>query len=183
MRSGVFGRHQDHRNPPAEHLCRTLDPSNLLKMLDDFLHHFVTLFHMSHFPASKLHRKLNLMPLFKKLDGLIQFDLPVMVVDFRADSDFFERNYMLFFLAFLGLAFLLIQKLAVIHNPAYRRIRRRRHFHQVQTCFPRAFAGFFNRNNTDLLIVFVNQPNRTDTNPLIDPKIDFFCDKTSLSKK
>lgn len=102
---------------------------------------------------------------------MIDLDIPIMVVYFWTYPDFFQDNRVLLFEIELGLPLLLIQMLAVIHNPAYRRGGGWRHFHQIQFRIVCPLKGFFNINNTDLLVIFVNQPYGADANPLIDSQI------------
>ncbi len=102
---------------------------------------------------------------------MMDLDIPIMIIYFWTNPDFFQDNSVLLFEIELGFPLLLIQMFAVIHNPAYRRSGGWRHFYQIQLGIVCPLKGFFYINNTHLLVIFVNQPYGADANPLIDSQI------------
>ena len=126
---------------------------------------------MGHFSAPKQHRKLDLMPLLKKLNGLANLNITVMVVDLRPEPDLLQARNMLLLMVLLRLSLLLIQPLAKIHNTANRRLSIRRNLNQIQTNIPRKALSLVSLNYPNLIVQMIDQPNRTDTYPFINAEI------------
>ena len=65
--------------------------------------------------------KLHFVPLFEEFGGVIDLDVAVMVVNFRPETDFLERDRMLLLVVLLGFPLLLKTTLNATHYPAYGR--------------------------------------------------------------
>lgn len=124
---------------------------------------------MHHFPASEEYGKLDFVPFFEEFSGVANFDIPVVVVNFGTQADFFEDNCVLLFLTQLNFALLLIKVFAEVHNSAYRRGGVGGHLHKIQSGFLRFVQCLLDADNTDLHIIFINQADRTGANPIVYP--------------
>jgi hypothetical protein len=76
----------------------------------------------------------------------------------------------------LGLGFVVflllgIAPLAVVHDPADRGPRLGRNFHEVETSLGGPSLGVGGFDDSDLLIVLVDQADRRDTNLLVATKV------------
>ena len=63
---------------------------------------------------------------------------------------------------------LLIQPLAVVHDAADRRLARRGHLDEIQANLTGPIEGILLAHDTDLVICFVNQPNRIGPDPPVN---------------
>ena len=81
---------------------------------------------------------------------------------------------MLFLGGQLFLALLLIEPLAVIHYPAYRRTASRRNLDKVKPRLPCHRKPILCINYPHLIVFFINKPNRAYADLFIDPST-FVC--------
>ena len=179
---GLLGlvRPEHQRDAAAQHLGGPLDPGDLGKLGDNLIHDLIAQFHMHHLAAAKLHGKLDLVALFQELHGSIDLNLAVMIVYLGAKANLLEGNDMLFLLAFFRLALLLVDPLSIIHNPADRRLGRRRDLDEIQARLVGPVLGLLDGDDADLLIVLINQPYGADADLLIDSKALFLADCKSF---
>ena len=92
---------------------------------------------VQHLPASEEDGELHPVPFLQERPGVTDLDLQVVTVGLRPEPDFLERRDRMLGLL-VGVAdppFLLVEPLAVIHDPADRRLAVRRDLHKVQTGF------------------------------------------------
>ena len=144
----------------------------------DLLHCFCYLFEevipsflMHNLSAAKKHRELHFVSFFQEFTGVIELYSQIVLVGLGPESDFLERTgvVLALFAAFTIFTLLLIKPFAVVHYTANRRVAIRRDLHKVQTSltgFARSYILFYNPN---LLVRFVDQPNRGSPYPVIYP--------------
>ena len=144
----------------------------------DFLHCFGYLFEevvpsflMHYLPAAKEHRKLHFVSFFQEFASVIEFYSQIVLVGLGPEPDFLERTGVMlaFFTAFAIFTLLLIKPFAIVHYAANRRVAIGRYLHKVQTSLTglaRCYILFYNSN---LLVRFIDQPNRGSPNPVIYP--------------
>lgn len=115
------------------------------KHLDDVIHHFAPLIDVSIFPPAKQYRHLDFVIVFQKADGFLDLEADVMFARFRPNSDFFETCLMrfVFRLAF----FLVVVKLAEVHDATNRRFRVAGNLDQIETGFLGFVQSFLRGNN------------------------------------
>lgn len=164
----LFFGGDDQGHAATEHLRLADHFAVFGQLFRNLTHHLVAVFDMHHFATAKEHCKLHLVPFFEKFHGVLGLDIAIVIVNFRPQTNFLQRHHMLFFLAQLLFAFLLVQIFPVIHDPADRRFRVRRNLHKVQSKVMGPKLGFLDINNTDLVIVFIDQADRIGSDPLID---------------
>jgi hypothetical protein len=93
----------------------------------------------------------------------------IMDADFWPEFDLFDLNLLLVFFGFMSFFVQLIKKFAVIHDSADRRICLRGDLDQIQIPVLRQGQSFLERQNADLLFVFIYYPDFSCLNPVIDP--------------
>lgn len=164
----LFFGGDDHSHAAAEYLGLAFEFAEFGQLLGDLVHNLAAVIKMHHFTPAKQHRKLHLVALFEEFDGVFDLDLAVVIIDFRPEPYLFRCHNVLFFLAQLGFALLLIQVLAVIHNPAHWRFRIRRYLDKIQTQIMGPKLSFFNINNAYLIVVFIDQADRVGSDPLVN---------------
>lgn len=102
---------------------------------------------------------LDLVAVLQEFQRLFPANVKVMVADRQRKPDAFQFHFLLlgFILALLPLQ--LVGKLAEINNPAYRRLGDGRNLDEIQAALAGLPDGILERNNPDLLVVFVNKPD------------------------
>ena len=126
---------------------------------------------MDNFPASKKDRRFHLISLFEEPDDVVLLELVVMLIGIRSKLHFLDRDVLLMLLGFVKFLVQLVKVLAVIHDPADRRLRCRRNFYQVQTPLLRDFDRSRRSQNSELLILIVNDANLASADSPIHPYV------------
>ena len=95
----------------------------------------------------------------------------VVRVDLGAELDLLDLDPRLLLAGLLlaDVAFVLV--LAVVHDPAHRRIGLRRDLHEIQVEIPSLSQSVLGGNHPDLLTVGPHQTNLWRPDPVIDPRI------------
>jgi hypothetical protein len=132
---------------------------------------------MQHLPASEEDRELHAVPFLQECPGVADLDLQVVTVGFRSKSDFFQRcaRVLGLLVGFANAPLLLVQPFAVIHDPADRRHTVRRDLDQVQTRLLGFVQSFRPRNDTDLIVCLIHEPNLIGSNRRVDTQTSFHC--------
>src|SRR5690606_24046374 len=89
-----------------------------------------------------MHVGAHLLSRFQKLDGMLQFELKVMVIRIGAETDFFDNRLLCVGFNLLLLLLLLVDKLAIINDFADGRHSLWRYFYQIQLQFIGKFQCF-----------------------------------------
>lgn len=166
--SRLFFRDDHHRHAATQHLRRSLDLALLGQHFGHLIHDRAAIVHMHHFPPAKQHGKLHFMTFFEEFNRAVDLDVPIMIINFGPQSNLFKGYGMLFFLAQLQFALLLIEMLTIIHDPTHRGFGVWRHLDKVQTQIMSFKLGILHINQPYLVIIFIDQPNRARSNPLIN---------------
>lgn len=103
------------------------------------------------------------------------FEVDVMFAGSRAKLHFFYQHLRLIFPRLLDFLLLQIAELAIVHDPADRRRRCRRHLNQIEFFAFRKTQCFSQGQDADLLPIGLNDPDFTRADLLIDPYSCFFC--------
>ncbi len=162
-----FGRY-DHRHAATEHYRSSLDLALFGQGFGHLIHDLTAAIDMHHLAPAKEHGKLHFMSFVQKLSGSIDLDISIMIVNFRTQANLFERDNMLLFLAEFCFSLLLVQVFAIVHNPADRRLGIRRNLDKIQTQIMSFKLGILDIDQPHLVVVFIDQPDRAGSNPLID---------------
>jgi len=117
--------------------------------------------------------EFDLIPIVQKFCCPFALGLEIVVVDFGPNPHFLQLNNMLILAGLALLAALLITELAVIHEPANRWDSVGRYLDEIQTTFTRHFKRIPSLNNPDLVAQIVNQANFPDTNPIVNPCLNW----------
>lgn len=126
---------------------------------------------MHHFAASKHHGKLDLGAFFEELAGLFDLYQPIVLIGFGSQADFFLDNGVLLEFGFVLLFLLIVFPFAEIHKPTNGRVAVGRHFDQVHLRLAGPGEGLVDIDDTDLLIVLVDQADLGGTNSLVEPQV------------
>lgn len=94
-------------------------------------------------------------------------EVVVVVFDPGAKLHLFDLNVVLFLFRFPGRALRLVLVLPVVHEFDHGRSSFRRYFHEIQSTVVGEIAGFFDRDDTDLPTLIVDQTDGTDPYLLI----------------
>ena len=106
---------------------------------------------------------------------MAHFELDVMSLDLRTQLDFFDVDDVLLLLRLPRFARLFVLVLPEIHETADRGPRRGRDLDQIEPAICCHGAGFVRRDNSKLFPVFVNKPDRADTNTIVDSWLFVHC--------
>jgi len=112
-----------------------------------------TVFLVRHFAAAKFQGDLHLHIFAEEFDGVMHFDAEIMRINAGAELDFFDFRGVLALFGFLFLLRLLVTKLAEVHQPADRRIRRGCNLNQVNAVAAGLVQRVLQRENAKLCAV------------------------------
>jgi len=167
------------------HSAQRLRFGHILKVFRYLLKYFKSSVLVQHLASTEKHGELYLVPLSKKLTGMVELYGQIMLVGFRLESYFLQLRgvLMAFFTPFTKLSFLLIEPLAIVHYSADGRIAHRCNFHKIQTCIDSFLQCLVFVYDPNLIVRFVDKPNFLGLNPSVYPQT-FFCNISSpyLSK-
>ena len=91
----------------------------------------------------------------KKLVGVIQLRIEVIVSDNYGQLDLFGLHRLLFFAGFLFLLYLVEAEFSVVHDTAYGRLRLRSDKNEIQIFVVCKLLGLIRRDDTERLSVLV----------------------------
>lgn len=100
---------------------------------------------------------------------MIEFKCVVMDADFWSEFDFLDLNLFLMFFCFVSFFMLFIQKFTIIHYPANRRIRLGGYLNKIQASFLRQVDRVGDGHDSQLLFLFIDNPDFSDSNPFVNP--------------
>lgn len=148
----------------ARFLFKLADIGKLLNHLFDQLESFL---HVRVFSTTEDDRKDHFVFVLEEMASLIHLGLKVVFANFWTEAKFLVS-------AVMGMAtvlplLLLILELAVVHDPAYRRLFLRCHLNQIETTFARLCQGLVGGNDTKLGAVLTDQSNRSYADLVVDP--------------
>ena len=135
---------------------------------------------MHHLSTSKEHGKLHPVPFFEEFDCVFDLDTTVMVVDLWTQPNLFECYSVLSFLVLFLFALLLIEPLTEVHDTAYGRLGVWGDLDQIKPGLPCLAQGIVGIDDADLVVLFVDQSDRTYADPVVDSE-SLFADCLYLS--
>ena len=154
---------QNHDHLAAFELRFRLDLGDLGRLVANPLEKLHAEMLVRHFAATEAERQLDLVALFEEaLDGL-HLDLVIVVIDGGAHLDLFDLDDLLVLASLVGLLLGLIFEAAEIKDLADRRLGIRRDLDEVEACFLGSSQRILNRGDANILAVFTDQLNFTDT--------------------
>ena len=125
-------RRQQHHHLPAFHSRKRFDDGVRLQVVTDPLEEPDTELLVRHLAAAETQRDLRLVAFAEKSDQVAKLDLVVAFVGPRPELHFLDLNLLQLELRFVLLFRLTVLELAEVHDPAHRRLCRRRNFHQIE---------------------------------------------------
>lgn len=118
--------------------------------------------------------RLNLSPVLQKLYCVTQFEIVVMVVCLRSETNLFNYNFSCFCFKLFFPLLLLVKELLIINNPTNRRCGVRRNFDKVEFLLIRYLTSLLYCINTRLY-VFTYQTNFFNANFFVNSVGEFLC--------
>ncbi|MNV79195.1 hypothetical protein D3C71_1727360 [compost metagenome] len=112
---------------------------------------------MRDFAAAKTQRDLALVAFREEAANVAQLDVVVAVIGTGTEFDFLDLDDRLLGLGFSGALLFLVLELAVVHQPANRRIGSSGDFHQVNVQLARHAQCFHDGNNAEGLVFWAGQ--------------------------
>lgn len=150
-------------------MLRTLlDLSNIAKHFRHVREQLDTDIRMRVLPPTQPNSKLHFVAFFQEAASLVALHLDIMVVGIRLHPNLFELDDLLVLACFALLLGLVITELAVIHQPAHRRVGIRRDLDKIQTSLLSHLLSLEGRHDTYLLAQFVDQANLWHTDAPIN---------------
>lgn len=112
---------------------------------------------MAELPAAEPDADFDLIACFEELGNVFRLDFEVVDIDHRGKSHFFDLGRFLVLAGFFLLLALFESILAIVHDTAYRRISFRGNIDQVIPGFFCHSESDIDRNDADLIAVFIDQ--------------------------
>ena len=127
-------------------------------------------FLIGHFASAIGQHDFRFVAFFQKSLNLPDLDLEIVLVRPWTQFDFLDLGRFLVSPTLMVFLAQLILVLAVIHDAADWRRRRRRDFHQIVSAFLRLLERFRRRKDAELLAFRPDHPDFTDSNLAVHPK-------------
>ena len=181
-RYSLFLRSDHHDHLPSFHLRHLFNRTVFFQVISDPSQQLRTEFLVRHLPAPESQGDLRLVTVLEKLHEFPELDLVIAFVRPRAKLDFLDVNPRL--LAFRRLVFLVLleQVLAKIHDAAYRRIRHRGYFNEVQSLVIGQFLRVGDVHDPCLLTIGTDNPHRGRIYFIVAPYALIDCDTQILHR-
>src|SRR5215204_7804771 len=112
---------------------------------------------------------LDLVPVLQEPLDLASLRVEVALRDLRPVLHLLDGDVACLAPGFLGLLRSLVLVLAVVHDPADRRVGLRRDLDQVEVCLTGDRQGLRQRFDADLLAIRTDQPHLTGADAVVDP--------------
>lgn len=144
---------------PSFHGWLLIDFDRFAQDFKDLFEHVFASVLMHHFPTSKSHSDLALVPGAQKPPDMLQLGLEIVLIGLGAKLDLLELDRSLLFAPILLLFLQLILVLSKIHDPANRRHCIRSHFHQVDSLTFGVLQSFGQGQNSHLATVDTDDPD------------------------
>ena len=128
---------------------------------------------MAHLSTAESHADLDLVAALQKFLCLIDTRIKIMNIDIAGKPYLLDLYNLLLLTRFLLSLFTIEAIAAVVHNPAYRRLRRRRYQYKVEIFLIRHPQSFRQLYHAQLFSLRTDKPYFVGMNGLID--LHFFC--------
>ena len=109
---------------------------------------------------------LHLVTLFKELLGMFEFEVVIVVIGLRAETDLLHLLFFLVSFRFFLFFLLCVEEFLVINDPAYRRVRRSSYLDEVEILLIRDAHSLTEVIDTGFYIV-ANKAHLLDTADLV----------------
>ena len=126
---------------------------------------------MHHFPSTKQHRSLDLVPFFEMPVSLLHFEVKIVLVYPGAEADLADYHSALVLACLTLFLRLLLLETPIIQQSTHRRNRGRRNLHQVGILLPCRTQGFLHRHNAELFAIVTYDTNLTCSDLFVYAKI------------
>jgi hypothetical protein len=169
----LLDRIHDHRHRPALHRRSLFDVAVAPKLIGELIKQPPPNIGVSHFTSPEPDRQFNFVARVEEPRRLAALRFKVMSPDLRPEPDLLQIDHMLMSsrLAFFPALFVPIS--AEIHQPANRWYRVGRNFDEIEPPVSRHFESIAGGNYPDLLPLFVNQPDLSNSNTLVDASLNW----------
>src|SRR5438093_2952118 len=164
---------QQHHHLPAFHPRERFDDGVRLQVVADPLEQPDAELLVRHFAAAETQRDLRLVAFAEKSDQVAKLDLVVAFIGPRPEFHFLDLDLLQLELCLVLLFCFAVLELAEIHDPAHRRLRRRRDFDQIKLRRFRSRDGVRQAYNAKLLAFDSHQSNFGRRDFTVDPLLLF----------
>ena len=121
----------------------------------------------------------NLVAFFQELDGMLEFEVVIVVIGLRTESDLLHLLLFLVGLSLFLLFLLCVEEFLVVNHPADRRVSGRSYLDEIKILLIRYFHSLLKRVDA-LLYVVADEANLCDAaNLVIDTMRVFFNNTTT----
>ena len=129
---------------------------------------------VGHLATPELQRDLDLVTFVDELVDLADLDVEVAPADLRAELDLLDRHVRRLAPGLLGLLGLLVPELAVVHDPAHRRVGHRGHLDEVELESSGHLQRLGDRLDPQLIAVRADEADLTGPDAVVDAVL-FAC--------
>jgi hypothetical protein len=165
-------RSHEHDHGPAFHPRRLFDRAVRTELIGELIEQRFTQVRVGHLATAEEDGQLDLVSGVEELRGLATLGFEIVVIDLGPDADFFQLDDVLMAAGLALFAALLVAKLPVVHEPADGWHRVGSHLDQIEPPLARHLERVKRWYDTDLLAVFIDQPDLADPDALIDACLD-----------
>src|SRR3990172_7805236 len=164
-RFSLLLRRHDHDHVPAFEQRRALHRAHVAHRLGQALQEPVAGLRIRHLAASEPHRYAHLVPLAEEIVHVFHFRLEVVLADLRREAHPFQVAAAVMRPA--APLTLLVLVLAVIHDPAHRRLGRRGDLDQVENRLLRPLQRVTHTHHAQLLAVGADHTDLLCADPVV----------------
>jgi hypothetical protein len=150
------------------HAGHELDHAGSANVLNQTVNDLIPEIAVGHLASSETQACLHLVALGEKADSLILFGLVIVLVHRNRELDFLDRNHLLALSSSAFALLFLIQKTAIVLNPANRWDGGGGNFNQVEATFAGNTESLKGLENAKLFAVFVDDADFARANPIVD---------------
>jgi len=152
-------RAEHHHHLTPLHHRPLLDLRDILQVFLDPFQHIESQLAVCVLAATEPHRHLTLVTILQEPAQVTQLDVVVADIGPRPELDLLDLGLLLLLACLLFLILLFEDKLAIVHDPAYGRLRVGNDFHQIQAGVTRSAEGLLDTDYSNLLSVCANEPD------------------------
>ena len=124
---------------------------------------------VGHLATPELQRDLDLVALGEEVLHVAHLGVEIALADLRTELHFLDRDVDGLLPRFLGLLALLVAELAVVHDPAHRWVRHRRHLDEVEVLLAGQGEGIGQGLDAELAAVGADEANLTGADAIVVP--------------
>ena len=163
----LLERRENHRHHPAFEARAGFDLPHVIEILRHTEKYLPSQFRVCYLPPPKHHGQLDLVSFLQESPSVARLEIVIVVLDPGAKFHLFYLNVVLLLLRLPGRSLRLVLEFPVVHELDHGGASFRCHFHEIQPAVIGEHARFFDRHDTDLPTLVINQTNRADPYLLI----------------